>query len=52
MNEKLTAQYLLKMFLLAIIFSTSALHTSAQEIKIGVMQHDFDTKFGHRHEKG
>ena len=42
----------LKIFLLAIIFNTPALHTSAQEFKIGVMQHDFDTKFGHRHEKG
>lgn len=24
----------------------------AKEIKFGLMQHDFDTKFGHRHEKG
>jgi lipid A 3-O-deacylase len=27
-------------------------NANAQEIKIGIMQHDFDTKFKHRHEKG
>ena len=37
------------LFLLACINSTPA---NAQEFKIGVTQHDFDNKFGHRHEKG
>jgi lipid A 3-O-deacylase len=27
-------------------------NANAQEIKIGVMQHDFDVKLNHRHEKG
>lgn len=27
-------------------------NANAQEIKIGAMQHDFDTKLNHRHEKG
>jgi lipid A 3-O-deacylase len=35
------------LFLISIVANANA-----QEIKIGIMQHDFDAKFNHRHEKG
>lgn len=37
---------------ISILFFTLIQNTYAQEIKIGILQHDFDTKLGHRHEKG
>jgi hypothetical protein len=34
------------------LFFTMLQNTYAQEIKIGIMQHDFNTKLAHRYEKG
>ena len=43
----------MKKFIKILIMLFSILQTAhAKEIKLGLMQHDFDTKFGHRHEKG
>ncbi|MDP4708469.1 MAG: acyloxyacyl hydrolase [Rickettsiaceae bacterium] len=39
---------LIQLFSLIFLITTA----NAQEIKIGIMQHDFDKKFKHRHEKG
>lgn len=33
-----------------VFFTSSA--SNAKEVKFGIMQHDFDTKLSHRHEKG
>jgi len=41
-----------KIFLITICVIASSLQVQAKELKIGIMQHDFDNKFGHRHEKG
>ncbi len=42
-----------KLIIFLIIASIfSALNVKAQEFKIGIMQHDFDTKLNHRVEKG
>jgi len=45
-----------KIILLAICLMANMialpLAANAKEIKLGVMQHDFDTKLGHRYEKG
>lgn len=36
----------------SILIFTLLQNAYAQEIKFGIMQHDFDTKLGHRYEKG
>ena len=41
-----------KLCILFCLFIVTLNTTNAQEIKIGVMQHDFDPKLAHRHEKG
>jgi lipid A 3-O-deacylase len=41
-----------KLLVLFLIFSFQLISVNAQEIKVGIMQHDFDSKLGHRHEKG
>ena len=35
-----------------LIIGINSISTNAQQLKIGIMQHDFNTKFGHRYEKG
>ena len=43
----------MKKFIKILIMLFSILQTAhAKEIKLGLMQHDFDTKLGHRYEKG
>jgi len=37
---------------ISILFFAMLQKAQAQEIKFGIMQHDFDTKLGHRYEKG
>ncbi len=37
---------------ISIVLFSILQNAHAKEIKFGLMQHDFDTKFGHRHEKG
>lgn len=37
---------------ISILFLVILQNAYAQEIKIGIMQHDFNTKLGHRYEKG
>lgn len=43
-------KYLVTIFTATLIFVVS--NTKAQEFKIGITQHDFDTKLNHRVEKG
>ncbi len=41
-----------KLCTIFLIFCINLVSTNAQEIKIGIMQHDFDSKIKHRYEKG
>ena len=41
-----------KVFLIIALMLVSSTQVQAREMKIAVMQHDFDNKLGHRHEKG
>ena len=41
-----------KFIKISIVLFSILQNAHAKEIKFGLMQHDFDTKFGHRHEKG
>jgi lipid A 3-O-deacylase len=41
-----------KILLLFLMLNFQSFPVNAQEIKIGILQHDFDSKFAHRYEKG
>jgi lipid A 3-O-deacylase len=41
-----------KLCALFLVTCINSISVNAQELKIGIMQHDFDTKFDHRYEKG
>lgn len=42
----------LQKIFLTLVLILGANHSNAKEIKIGILQHDFDKKFNHRAEKG